>query len=420
MSFKGPYLRLKDNQPFSLIVIEVTDGQAPQFYEKSLGPEATYHAFGIQENDVIYAINRDINQHLMYIRLSDDYYEVSEDKLRKIVVDLKNTHVNLSGRSIPEKIRSYQFDTINHDISFSQIEYCHLPTEQIEQELKSALMPKEVIKAPPVQNDYSLNALTHDMILTATQQVVLQKLEPLWFFNKINVKYIADACRIIFCQHPENADVGLELDNLPTQFRQEFCWPENIARHFRENENFFISDVMKFTYCLVNKVYTLHTNDKTLLTPTLPISANQTVSEFLTPLQNENHAGDFDVGSDLQSAILASFSHPNALAPQQHEEGSILDISENYDQLKMFIHNDLYPPAQLSWIGRWFEWICHLCRILDIYCLRITNVAKTIFGYQALLPNKKNDYNSRFFQSFGNFDDNIRDLYVSQLWRGRG
>ena len=422
MTLKGPFLRLEANKPLSWIVIEVKDGKAPQFYEKSLEEDARYRPLEVHENDIIYAIGNYAiggkSQKFMWKRLGDEYYEVQPLGYKNSVINLKNDRHHLKRDIIPKEMPTPKFDEITYVLSSSEEEYYRSSTEQLKQELNS-----QEIQAPLVRKDYSLKTLTLGMELTETQEAVKEQLAEFWFFNDIQEEYVADACRIIFCQKPINHQVESNLDSAPTLFRQEFCWPENIVKNFQPNVR--ISDVIEFTYFLVNKVYELHTNGEKLPKPTLPVSSNQTVEQFSNSPQNDNPAGEnivenFDVDPALQNAILASFSPPNALNPQQHEEVPILDIFANYDELKTYIHNDLYPPAQLSWIGRWCEWICHLCRILDIYCLRITNVAKTISEHQVLPEEKKMNYNQKFFSSEGDFDDNIRDLYVSQLWKGRG
>lgn len=389
MTLKGPYLRLQDNQPVSWVVIDVTDGQAPQLYEKDLENGATYQPFQINENETIHAIIPTSQQKLMWTRLNDVYYEVQNSTHRYLVVNFQNISLPLKRASIPKEFPQPKFSEIDYAANDTEKEY--YKTAELEKELASVSMSQLVIPEPPARKDYSLNALIQGIELTTTQWAVLEKLETLWFFDTIDEQHIPYACQLILSQVSVDVCIEQILDTKPTTLRQNFCWPKNIAENFERDV--LISDVIDFTYLLVNEVYKLHTSGQELDKPDLPISAYQTVGQFLN-LPEENPVRALNQG-------------PNIFQ------------SSNYDALIIAVRSELYPSIQLSLIAKWCEWIVNVCRILDIYCLRMSNIGKEVSKHQAMPEDKKDEYNQKFFSSQGNFDDNIRNLYVSQLWKGR-
>lgn len=425
MTLKGPYLRLQDDQPVSWVVIDVTDNKNPEFYEKSTQEGAKYQKFDISPNEKIYAMNPGNSQKLMWIKLDDTYYEVQNTTYKDNVIDFQNPSAPLTRNNIPKELPKPKFSEIAYPTNETEKAYYQRDQKNIEQELKEALKPQDEISESSDCTDYSLNALTKDIELTTTQSALLKKLEDDWFFPNIDKESIPDACRIIFCQQPDNQKAELDLGNSIRIFREKFCLPVNIANDFKLEEDVRISDLIDFTYLLVNKVYKLHTHGQELVKPNLPSSANQTVGQFLNPLEETpEEVLSIDVNDEelaLQQGILDSMESQRTVPDEQQpiEQQGIFENLENHQALEEKINDDLYSSTQLSFIARWCEWICHLCQILDVYCLKMSNVGKEISKHHALPENKKSEYNQKFFSSQGDFDDNIRDLYISKLWKGR-
>lgn len=425
MTLKGPYLRLQDDHPVSWVVIDVTEGQTPRFYEKGLEEEAKYQAFQINENEMIQAIIPTTQQQLMWAQLDKKYYEIRKTNLVNHFSILENCDKRLAGKNVPQKLYGAQFEEINYVPNNTEEEYYQRPQENLEQELKEALKPQNEISESSDCIDYSLNALTQDIELTTTQSALLKKLEEHWFFPNIDKESIPDACRMIFCLTPDNQKAELESGNSIRIFREKFFWPKNIANDFKLEKDVRISDLIDFTYLLVNKVYILHTHGQELVKPKLPSLANQTVGQFLKTLEeNPEEVLPIDLNDEdlaLQQGIFDSIELQHTVPDEQQpiEQQGIFQNSENRGALEEKINDDLYPSTQLSFIARWCEWICHLCRILDVYCLKMSNVGKEISKHHALSENQKSEYNQKFFSSRGDFDDNIRDLYISKLWKGR-
>lgn len=419
MKILGPFLRLNENKASSWMIVQTEQGKEPQFYEKSLESDSYYQPLNINDKEIIYAFNVGVEKLLSFSLFENEYYQFIQDKNSNDCRNLKYLDTRVQGSKRNKLSQNVEPNFKNIEFKFSSIpgqeNYPFVSETDLESELNHSLnaqnndMPKteEVL-----MSRYSLEALTQERSLSALERNILEQLKGIWFFDELVIPddEIAAACHEIVT----GVSGAHNLGNQARLIRESFYIPAGIVAHFGNDVE--INEVMEFIYFLINQVYTQVKEDS--LEKKFPTCAYHTVENFKMNQASADES-DFDTEVDadddvdvvIQSVILASISSPNI--------SSIFEIAQSLEDLKSNIYSKIYP-GQISCLVKCVEWLLNVCVILDIYCLRWSDVAQEVSKHQKMDGDTKSRYQNKFFSiSQKSFDYNIQDLYIEVLWRGR-